>query len=390
VNDSINSTHDDEIDLVELIVNLWREKVIIILSTVVIAGLGGLYAYTESPIYVVSAQLLLPKESELRAYNKTSIFEVDPKLAFTNFVTTLESNDHLFAIAKKSSLFNESKDPISALKKMRVIQYPNTLNKNNEISPDTYTLSYEGKNTEELISLLNFELRLAKTKTVQDIFEQYISKLKKKIESIENTNEAAERTLDTDLKYRKSYILQARENEIAKLEESLKLANQLNIKEPTSLSKLAGINSVIDYGSSNSGQRNSSNLNITGKIDSLSQYNSHLSNKDYLRGGRILSAEIESLQRIKDNVFLDETIIILNNKKNILKSNSVLEELTFLLGEARISEKVTFYSENFYAPTSSIEPKKKLIILISILLGGMLGFFIAIGRIMVRNYGSKT
>lgn len=404
MNDNTNIQHEDGIDLVELIVNLWHEKIIIVLTIFIVASLGALYAYTTPPIYIVSAQLLLPQQSELNDYispyepelddsNITKFYQIEPDVAFTKFLSTLANNDHIFNVAQNSPISNAEMDPIEVINEMRTIQYPNTIKKNNEMSPEIYTLNYEGENRDELISLINYDLDIAKFKTIKDINEQYTSSLEKQIGTIESLNLAKERVLDIQLKTRKSYILQARENEIARLKESLNLAKQLEIKEPTSLSKLAGINSIIDFTNNNqsNNNRNQTSDNEKGlqspieKFDSLSQYNSHLSNKNYLRGERILTAEIESLQRIENNFFLDEHIIVLNNTKELLKASPLLEQLSFLLNKAKFSQDITFYSENLYAPQNPIKPKKALIIAVSILLGGIMGLFIAIGRIVYKH-----
>jgi LPS O-antigen subunit length determinant protein (WzzB/FepE family) len=50
---------------------------------------------------------------------------------------------------------------------------------------------------------------------------------------------------------------------------------------------------------------------------------------------------------------------------------------------------INFQNSSAKSPEKSIKPKKMLIVAISILLGGMLGFFVAIGRIVYKNHQKK-
>jgi LPS O-antigen subunit length determinant protein (WzzB/FepE family) len=87
-------------------------------------------------------------------------------------------------------------------------------------------------------------------------------------------------------------------------------------------------------------------------------------------------------------------MIILEGQKSLLTTNLELEELQ-LAADQDSSQDTKKMAIDFYSSsisTSLIREKSKtaMIIAISVVLGGMLGFFIAIGRIMVRNYSSKA
>jgi len=56
---------DDEIDLFELIESLWKEKVLIVAITAIITLIGGGVAFSLTPTYEASVQMLPPSQSDV-------------------------------------------------------------------------------------------------------------------------------------------------------------------------------------------------------------------------------------------------------------------------------------------------------------------------------------
>jgi len=111
----------------------------------------------------------------------------------------------------------------------------------------------------------------------------------------------------------------------------------------------------------------------------------------YLRGTRLLNAELTSLKGLKNTVYLDNEIRNLETSRLILQNDRVTAQLKEELALFEQSEnEITYYINNINSPNNPIKPKKTLIVTISVLLGGLLGIFVAIGRIAYRNYKSKT
>jgi len=379
---TLDTLRNDEIDLIELASNLWKEKFTIILVTLLAGALGLSYVLTTAPTFKASAQLLPPIESELSSLNKTAFFNIDSERAFKYFLGTLENNDHIFDLANNSATAQENSDPIATINKTRLIQYPNTSKKKNNITPDLYTLTHQGTDKKNITMLLAYDLDTATKKTTEIIKNQYITSLQKEINIIKNKQETEKNHLLKQLKSRQRYIELSRNNEINHLEKSLAIAKKLDIKEPTSLSKLAGdknnhSNNTSDQTSSDREEHNTFN-----------QYKSHLKSRDYLNGQRLLQAEINSLKAIELDDIFDNDINIIKSKLNLLDINPTLRYLKELKKQDIDLDEISFFSKNIYTPSKPIKPKKALILIISVLLGGMIGLFIAIGRIIYKGQRS--
>ena len=421
VTDSISrNDYDDEIDLVELVSNLWHEKIVIIISSVVVTGLGLLYALLAKPVYQANVQIELPTISQLAPLNNTQIISADPNGAFSLFLNTLESSAH------KNRLIEEEKPLLAALlgkpednitpetidvDKLYTIHFPNVKKQENSLIPDIFILSTEGSNRTLIIELLDNTVKLATTQLIEKWQQEFDSIKAARITKIatdsnllnqalkerrENTitrlteeTELQTKKVQDELTARKSFVLNSRKDRIIELEEALKIATALNITQPSTLSRMAtqSVSKQVEV-----------NTEIPNQQDPL-----------YLRGTNLLSAELESLSKLPKSTFLDSRIIELENELQKLKNNREIEILKARKDEAAFNETLQGYQEelrkltetqvpdltiNFQnssakSPEKSIKPKKMLIVAISILLGGMLGFFVAIGRIVYKNHQKK-
>lgn len=398
MSDNTNIQRDDEIDLVELIVNLWRERFVIILSVIVITSLGSAYAFYKeriAPVYETEVELLMPSHADLSTVNRTENFNIKPKEAFTLFLGRFSSSNHNLQVNDqiRKKLVGETRIPNT---NFREIVYQK---KANALSADIYSARYSAENKEGLTLLLKTDLELATRAVRKAINDSYFSSLQNELSQLKIIQLAEIKILKGKLNARKAYILLARENEINKLQEALNVARALKLENPTTLSKLAGDTSravnIKNIISSPDMVKN--NLVTDNKVtdnskvkESTIPYISHLERKDYLRGEKLLSAEIKNLQALSNDVFFDDEIVMIEAKKGLLGANLALEKLRLLINEPHATNSLSFYNE--HAETSPLAPKKdktKLIIVISILFGGMLGVFIAIGKIMARKYNSK-
>ncbi len=374
--DSTNSSsqkYDDEIDLIELIRNLWEEKWAIISSMALVTLIGTVYAVAiATPIYKASTQLMPPTQAELSYLNQTEFFNITPELVFAEFLSTLESNDHIQKLIAnhepsiESALENHT-NTFTLISKIRKIDYPNTSKKTNSITPDKYFISLQGINRDNLIKLIQTDLDTAKETAINRILSRYTTTLKLQIQRIEETHELKQKVLDDQLEARKAFVLSSRKNNLRNLEEALKIAKALNLKSPSSLARLAA-------------------SDVPRQVEINAELNN---NKDplYLRGTKLLNAEIVNLKNIEDDIFLDNEILKMETEKLLLKNNRPLEQLKTIYSEidAISNNNVEFYSQNINSSTKPIKPRKTLIITISIFLGSFLGLCIAIGRIVYRN-----
>jgi LPS O-antigen subunit length determinant protein (WzzB/FepE family) len=413
--------YDDEIDLVELILNLWKEKLTIIISTAIVTALGLIYALTSTPVYEATLQIESPTASQLIALNNTQIIGVNPNSAFSSFLNILESAIHKKRLIEEekpllSRLLNKPEADITLestnLDELYKVNYPNLKKQKNSLEPDIYTLSTEGSDRLIIAQLLNNTIKLAaaqviekwrkefdsiKTATSQKITTDFTLLSQDIKERRENT--ITRLTEDTELKTkkiqdqltaRKSYVLDNRKDRIIELEEALKIAIVLNISQPYTLSRMA---------TQSSSKQVEVNTEMRNQQDPL-----------YLRGSKLLTAEVESLVKLPQTTFLDSTIIELQNELQQLKNNREIEILKARKNEVAFDDTLQGYQEQLRklsetqfpnllisfqnstanSPTQPIKPKRTLIIAISICLGGMIGLFVAIGRIVYKNLRKKS
>lgn len=371
-----NTDYDDEINLVELITNLWKERVLIVSSIALSTLICLLYIFITTPIYRVSAELSPPSLAELSYLNQTEFFSVTPEQAFSEFIYVADSRDHLIGLASSNEkLIKDATDRaideniFEFLRKKRAIDYPNTTKKTNDFTPEKYIFSYKGIDRLALNKLIQSDLDLASKNTIILLEKRYRNSLQLQINKLERKQSLQKKLVNDKLNARKAYVLATRSDQLKKLKEALKIAQSLNLNAPSSLSRLA----------SGSGNRQVEiNADLNNNQDPL-----------YLRGIRLLSAEINNLTNLDDSVFLDSEIRNLENQKLLLESNRELEQLQEIIKETNLNNTVSFYSKNTNNPTTPIKPKKILALIISFLLGGTIGLFIAIGRIVYKNAKEK-
>lgn len=365
--------YDDEIDLIELITNIWEEKLVIILATALTTLVGLSYAFIATPIYKVNAQLALPSTTDLAYLNQTEHFSISEKEAFSEFLTVLSSNNQLNELIKQypeeleeAIGLDSTKMTLGSFSEIRKIEYPNTTNKINEIEPARYSISYEGIDTPALEKLAKIDIEQAEQLTLANIRQRYRATITQRIISLSRKQELDLKNLEDQLISRKAYVLESRKDRLRQLQEALNIAKVLGIQSPTSISKLA-------------------TSNVSNQVEITAELNN---NRDplYLRGTNLLTAEINNLENLPNNVFLDNQIRELNAKKLIINNNREAEQLENLLAEFNEKSDVRFYQSAIDSTNKPIKPKKTLVVIISLLLGGMVGLFIAIGRITIKNY----
>ena len=422
----LNSSHyDDEIDLIELIGNLWKEKKSIIIATTISTILGVLFAFSQTPVYEGKIQILAPSASSLSALNDSyslispeNQITVDPESALSKLLIILESDAHTLKlletekqlIAETWQLDSEKIDSESlSNKELYSIRYPSS-KKDSTLKPEILELTVEGNNIEGIKNLINSVVSSSTDEWLSEIekafhleVQSHLSKNQKLfslrknavLESRQNTitrlteeqNIAIEKVTN-ELNTTKNLIIKTRKDKIEKIKAAIGIAENLGYKKP-----------VIIKGF----ESNKSNTSIQEAL--------FLTDPLYLRGSDFLKAELEDLESLSNDDIADPsirrleaeleklgnnpTINSLKNRKNDIPFNEQLQKLTqeiYRLENIQFPSdfKINFTSSTPTVDDSPIKPNKKLIVIISFILGGMIGLFIAIGRIIYRNYQAKT
>ncbi|EXF43994.1 putative chain length determinant protein [Pseudomonas sp. BAY1663] len=84
----------DEIDLVELFRALWRQKILIIGVTFVVALMAAAYAFLATPYYQTRTYLRPVPQSSLDQLNETGIYKLTPEKAINRVASGLSSYDN--------------------------------------------------------------------------------------------------------------------------------------------------------------------------------------------------------------------------------------------------------------------------------------------------------
>ena len=189
-------------------------------------------------------------------------------------------------------------------------------------------LSFEYSDAQNASVWLNAFVNLAQQKTKEQLMKEFDDKLTKEIQWI--TEQIASKRAVAESR---------RLDRIARLLEALTLAESVGLKSP-----------MIN--------QSANNLNM-----------------EYMRGSMALKAEIDILQnRRTDDPFI-EGIRDLQEDLNYLKAIKI--------DETKL--RVVRVDQPSLTPESPIKPKKTLIVAVALVLGGMLGVFVALIRGAVRK-----
>jgi chain length determinant protein (polysaccharide antigen chain regulator) len=319
-------SHDDEIDLIELAINLWQEKWTIIAAVIIATVIGVAIAANHekglTTSYKVGVQLSIPSSVELKRFNQTEFYNIAGNEAFKKFINVLERNNE-----------------------------PDTSVNTKSINPKTYLVSYFGNKKDDLVNASHVNLSIAQATTINNIRAEQNTALDLIIQQLGRADKVAEKILSDRIDAQTEFISTSRKNNLERLENALRIASANGIVNPVN-----------------------SNIAIPNE------------NPLYLRGIKLLTTDIEYLKSLNDDVSFDEEILALKKEKLLLKNNRLVEQLRSIMITYAKNDTPLFYDTIPNVQAIPEKSKKKLIIIVSILLGGMIGLFIAIGRITFKSY----
>jgi len=473
--DPVNSPapyQNDEIDLFELFESLWKEKVLIVAITLVITLFGGGYAFLAKPTYEVSVKLN-PEASEAAQILSGLSFGESLKVSVDKYVRFIESPAFLEALYNQGyfdELFGDKKpdSPEAALRgisglfqvnqlgdKKQASIYPyevlllvndplvgehllnqvlsladnqlsyDASSKYDSLKADRITRLLKQKQTleAELLAKRNDEiarLEEADSLTLKELNEElmiqkqiYQQAIDDKIKALQEDDRLALKELNEQLSIRTNSYFENLQDRMRSLEEAIAIAKSLNIVEPVALDRLIRKNDKVE-------------ANQVVEVVSATK-----EDPLYMRGTRLLNAELGQLKsrpkdyipdaeikKLKDKVealsvnnqievlktrpedFIpDEKIKAIemkiealktNNKIEILKSRKSDESFNETLQSIR-AELAKLQAESFpdnlqfefangkaIAGSSPIKPKKLLILALSVVIGGLVGIVVAL------------
>jgi LPS O-antigen subunit length determinant protein (WzzB/FepE family) len=334
--------YSDEIDLLQLCADLWQKRALIMLITFVVLAFGVSYAYMSPEVYKAEARLLPPPESSLSELTKVSglagVPSVSPQRAFQLTGQYLESmevkrillNSPVIAGYIEQAFPGKTEfEKLELLSKRMIVLLPDEKKKKNST-----VVSVEWHDSGQAAELVNTWVELS-MKSVQD---ELVTNIRV---SLKNRIQLANKEIGE----KKRLALSQMEMELLKLREAKIIADQNALVGPVDLTTESFV----------------TNNPIFANVMELRAL--------YLLGSKALVAEIGTLDSRRGNLegympgFFE-----LKERQMVLKKAA---QDTYLMMPAKV---------DFRAVPSDkkVSPKRTLIILVSLAIGVIVGFFVAL------------
>lgn len=325
----------DEIDLRDLILTLWNNRLRVLVCTLVVTLLSIAYAFLSNPTYQATSNILPPTPSNFGAYNVVALSDdklptLDVDEAYKIFLRHLNSGtlkreffEKYYIPSKASSLdpgISEREQLWLSFNSALSIILPTTK------SPDLTSVSLTDSDAEQASDWVNEYVKAAMQLASQQAENTLGSAISGRVQR-----------LTIDIAALRAAAEQDRLNRIARLKEDLALAKAIDLKSPASQHNL-----IVSY-----------NEDTT-----------------YLRGSLALEAELALLEARTNNDPFIEDLSLLNEQLALLQ--------TLQLSDAPL--KLATIDSYAVAPETPIKPKKRLIVLLGIIGGLMLGIFMVLLR----------
>lgn len=410
------SATPDEIDLVQLFRSLWKQKFLIGGIAGVCTLVGLLYAMLAPRYYTVQSVLRPAAIKDLDELNHLGIYELSPTQALAQVGATLDSYENRLAFFREHPhLFADLVQPGRTLEQTfeafndEAFKLLQTDPKKPEgTSPYvglqlTYPEALDG--VEIVNSFVDFSLANVRKEIAADLetlIGNRLSQLDKKIAAARASYEASKEIkiaklseadalkraqLNDELAALRQQLKTRRDNRINQLNEAIRIATSLGITKPTTPSSL-GAAQITSQGSVIRTEVNNQQIPL------------------YFMGSDALEAERKALLARRSDDFTEPRIAEIARELKLLEHNRQIEVLNSRENEdlflkdlagwreeaARLramqldagSLNLVSIDQRAVEPSRPIKPRKAMIVALALVLGGMLGVFIALIRNMRR------
>jgi len=348
INPQSQLTYQDEITLTDIMRILIRRKNFIIGVIVATLCLGLAYAFAQKKVYQVESLLLPPSAEDIEELNILND-SVSSDAVFSGFISNANSR-HLREKFYNDFIITETLPSKSSQDSLG--GYKDVTHFLNSIKVSSSQITLEGSHKEKM----GFWLDRFVEKVNDETAKQFVKKLQFSIDSeIENLEEGVTKKRKTRKIERENELKLLeirRKDELKKLEyERKKELRQLERAYQTA--KILGVHKNL--------------------FDPYSNYLPHM------KGTKLLQAEIQVLKNQKlDDVYIKDP----SEVKKLLYTNSLrnLQEKLAKLKDVKIDSakiKTAIVTKKAALGIKEILPNRKLIIILSVLLGGLLGIIFA-------------
>ncbi len=357
------TNNSDEIDLIELLLNIWQKKWWVILFTVIFAGAGVLYALYTKEQWISKAEIIAPRDYEIAnvlqarlAYARITDSKLDDlnTRLYDSLMTELRSVNSRVDFFKQSALYQRLTEDIQTeagkqdilrelVNEQTSITWPD---KKKEI--DYPTIAFSAETPEEAKSALEAYMHFLNDRALKLERESFVLEINNYISKLEFSLARMEKRLPLNRKIRL-------ETQQKNLERALATAKAAGIKEFAKAQIGEGI--MIPE------------LSL-GEAD-IRLEDKQLSDNNFLflMGEKYLQAQIDNVDKIP---------LIFPADYHFQKTQ--LTQLKSLLTEQMTDSKDQsfHYQSAPYLPLKRDKPKRAQIVLIAIFIGGMIGVLMAL------------
>jgi len=417
ISPAVQQTSSDEIDLAALVRSLWQQKLLIVLVTAAVTLAAGAYAFLTTAEYQVQSILRPAVIKDLDALNRTGVYELTPEQAMQRVGATLESYDSRLAFFRSNQeLFEALRQPNRSLeqnfegfnaKAFKMLQ-PDPKKTDNLSAYVGLQLTYpEGVDGAALVNgLVEHALQLERERIAADlavVIQNRLNQLELQISAARASYEATKESqiaslleadslkraeLQDELTALRQQLKTHRDNRITKLDEAIRIAKALGISKPTTPSALGE--------GERSGQGSVIRTEVNNQQIPL-----------YFMGSDALEAERNALLQRRSDDFTEPRVAKIAKELKLLENNRQVEVLNKRENEDLFLKKLAVWREEAARlrslnldvsglklanldqpatqPLNPVKPKKLLILALGVVLGGMLGLFIALVRNMLRS-----
>ncbi|MDH0057954.1 Wzz/FepE/Etk N-terminal domain-containing protein [Stutzerimonas stutzeri] len=413
---NLSPVTSDEIDLVQLISALWKHKVLIIAVTALAGAVGLLYALVATPYYSVQSLLRPAAIKDLDELNHLGIYKLSPKQALAQVGAALDSYDNRLGYFRDNQqLFADLAQPGRSLEQTFELFNDEAFQL---LQPDpkkaegttpyvgiqlTYPAGLDG--VEVVNGFVQYSINTVRQQVAADLetlIGNRLNQLETQMAAARASYEASKEIeiaklteadalkrvqLNDELAALRQQLKTRRDNRINQLNEAIRIATSLGIVKPTTPSSL-GAAQITSQGSVIRTEVNNQQVPL------------------YFMGSDALEAERKALQARRSDDFTEPRIAEIGRELKLLEHNRKIEMLNSRENEdlflknlagwreeaARLramqldagSLKLVSIDQHAVEPSRPIKPKKAMIVALALVLGGMLGVFIALIRNMRR------
>lgn len=417
-----NRYESDEIDLRELFAGLWAERLLILLVTLAVGAGAAAYAFLTTPYYEVKSVLYPAAIKDLDELNSSGVYKLSPEDALKRVGAALASYENRLAFARTQEAqleilqspgrsFEQSFEAFNgrAFKMLQPdpkktdglssfvglsVTYPKGMDgvglTNGFVD---FAIAQERKKIEDDLHVVTQNHLALLERNIQAARAGYKASKEANIAQLLEADTLKRAQLQDELNALRQQLRTRRNDRIAQLDEAIRIAASLGIHKPTNPTSLGEV--------ARTEQGNVFRTEVNSRQAPL-----------FFMGTEALEAERNALLKRHSDDFTTSRIAEIQKELRLLQNNRQVEVLKqrkdedLFLGElatwreeaARLRNlKVDFsrlalakIDQQATEPSSAVKPKKPLILALGVILGGMLGIFIALVRRMLRKPPTVT